>query len=72
MTGVQFLEGATVGFFPLHHRIQTVSGGHSASYPMDTGGKAAGREADRSLLSSDQIKNAWSYTSSPQYVFMSC
>jgi hypothetical protein len=32
---------------PLHHRVQTGSGAHSASYPMDTGdvfpgGKAAG------------------------------
>jgi hypothetical protein len=44
-----------VGNFSLHHRVQTSSGAHPASCPMDTrgsfpGGKAAG---------------AWSYTSSP-------
>jgi hypothetical protein len=29
-----------------------------------------GREADRSPPSSAEVKNAWSYTSTPQYVFM--
>jgi len=28
--------------FFLHHRVQTVSGAHPASYPMGTGGEAAG------------------------------
>jgi len=28
------------------------------------------READHSLPFSDEVKNAWSYTSTPQYVFM--
>jgi hypothetical protein len=42
---------------------------------MDTGGsfpggKAAGGEADHSPPSSAEVKNAWSYTSTPQYVFM--
>jgi hypothetical protein len=42
---VLFLAGA--GIFSLHHRYQTGSGAHSASYPMGTGvsfpgGKAAG------------------------------
>jgi hypothetical protein len=32
--------------------------------------KRPGREADHSLPSSSQVKNAWSYTSTPQYVFM--
>jgi hypothetical protein len=29
-----------------------------------------GREADHSPPSSAEVKNAWSYTSTPQYVFM--
>jgi hypothetical protein len=33
-------------------------------------GKAAGREADYSNPPSAEVKNAWSYTSTPQYVFM--
>jgi hypothetical protein len=42
---VRFL--AEAGSFSLHHRVQTVSGAHLASYPMVTsgsfpGGKAAG------------------------------
>jgi hypothetical protein len=34
------------------------------------GVKWPGREADRSSLSSAEVKNAWSYTSTPQYFFM--
>jgi hypothetical protein len=30
----------------------------------------AGLEADHSPPSSAEVKNAWSYTSTPQYVFM--
>jgi hypothetical protein len=32
--------------------------------------KRPGREADHSPPSSAEVKNAWSYTSTPQYVFM--
>jgi hypothetical protein len=47
----------------------------NASYPMGTGAiflgvKRPGREADHSAPSSAEVKNAWSYTSTPQYVFM--
>jgi len=38
---------------------------------MGTGGEAAGREGDHSPPSSAEAKNAWSYTSTPQHVFMS-
>jgi len=31
--------------------------------------KQPGREADHSSLSSAEVKNVWSYTSTPQYVF---
>jgi hypothetical protein len=48
---------------------------HPASYPMGTrdsfpGVKRPGRETDNSPPSSAEVKNAWSYTSTPQYVFM--
>jgi hypothetical protein len=32
--------------------------------------KRLGREADHSSISGAEVKNAWSYTSTPQYVFM--
>jgi hypothetical protein len=32
--------------------------------------KRPGREADHSPPLSDEVKNAWSYTSTPKYVFM--
>jgi hypothetical protein len=43
---------------------------HSASYPMGTGAlflgvKRPGREADHSPPSSAEVKNGWSYTSTP-------
>jgi hypothetical protein len=34
------------------------------------GVKRLGREADHSPQSSTEVKNEWSYTSTPQYVFM--
>jgi hypothetical protein len=66
---------AWAGNFSLHHRVQNGSGAHSASYTMGTrrsfpGVKRLVREADHSPPSSAEIKNEWSYTSTPQYVFM--
>jgi hypothetical protein len=48
---------------------------HPASYPMGTrdfslGVKRPGREADHSPSSSAEVKNAWNYISTPQYVLM--
>jgi hypothetical protein len=63
---VQFLVGA--GNFSLHHLVQNSSGAHSASYPpgaLSLGIKRPGREADHSPPSSAEVKNAWSYTSTP-------
>jgi hypothetical protein len=65
---VRFPAGA--GNFSLHHRVQNGSGAHPASYSMGTrvsfpGGKAAGREADHSPPCSAEVKNAWSYTTTP-------
>jgi hypothetical protein len=39
---------------------------------LTLGVKRPGREADHSLPSSAEVKNAWSCTSSPQYAFMEC
>jgi len=39
-TGIRFPAGA--GTFSLRHHVQTDSGAHPASYPMDAVGKAAG------------------------------
>jgi hypothetical protein len=55
--------------------IQTDSGAHPASYPiapefLSLGIKRLGREADHSPPSNSEIKNAWSYSSTPQNVFM--
>jgi hypothetical protein len=37
---------------------------------LSQGVKRPGREADQSPASSAEVKNAWSYTSTPQYVFV--
>jgi hypothetical protein len=67
-SGVRVPVGA--GNFCLHHRIQTGSGAHPASYPIDTWCPFPGRESDHSLPSSAEDKNAWNYASIPQYAFM--
>jgi hypothetical protein len=61
---------AVAGNFSLHHSVQNGSGAHPASYPMSARGfslrvKRPGREADHSPLSSAEVKNEWSYTSTP-------
>jgi hypothetical protein len=61
---------ARAGNFSLHHRVQTGSGTHPASYPMGTRGlylgvKWPGREADHSSPPNAGVKNACSYTSTP-------
>jgi hypothetical protein len=70
---VRFPAGA--GNFSLHHRVQNGSGAHPASYTMGTAAlspevKRPEREVDHSPPSSAVVNNAWSYTSTPQYVFM--
>jgi hypothetical protein len=44
--------------------------GRPASYPVGTGGSSPAREVHHTLPSSAEVKNAWSYTSTPPYVFM--
>jgi hypothetical protein len=63
------------GNFSLHHRVQTGFETHTASYPVGTRGsflgvKWPGREADHLRPYSADVKNAWSYTSTPQYTFI--
>jgi hypothetical protein len=63
------------GNFSLHHRVQTGSGAHPTSYPMGNrdsfpGGKAAREWSCHSPPSKVEIRNACSYTSTPQYAFM--
>jgi hypothetical protein len=58
------------GNFSLHHRVQNGSGAHPASYTMvlgdlSLGVKRPGREANHSPPSSVEVKNEWSYTSTP-------
>jgi hypothetical protein len=58
------------GNFSLRHPVQTVSGAHTASYSMATGGPSSGvnwsgRENDHSPQSSAEVKNAWCYISTP-------
>jgi hypothetical protein len=63
--------------FTIRHRVQigsealpasciVSSGGRGGSFP---GAKRPGCETHHSLLSSVEIKNAWSYTSTAPYVF---
>jgi hypothetical protein len=71
--GVRILTEA--GNFSFHYRVHTGFGAHPASYPMGTRGsfprgKAAG--ADHSSPPSAEVKNAWSYTTIPQYSLMAC
>jgi hypothetical protein len=62
--------------FSLLYVVQTGSGVHPTSYPMDTGGylysgiKRPGREADHSPPTSAEIKKTSIYTSIPPYAFM--
>jgi hypothetical protein len=70
-----FVHYTLAVFVNRFHRIQNDCGAHPASYPMGSGGsfpgvKRAGREAEHSPPSSAEIKNAWIYTSIPQYAFM--
>jgi hypothetical protein len=74
MTGVQFPAGHGRKFFyfifSLSYRNQTASGLDQTSYPTDTGGSFPGSKVAGALGCSAEVKNAWSYTSTPQYVFM--
>jgi hypothetical protein len=59
-----FTTVSTPALGPIQPPIRWVSG------TLSLGIKRPGREADHSPLSSAEVKNAWSYTSTPQYAFM--
>jgi hypothetical protein len=63
---VRFPAGAGNSF--LRRRVYTGSGVHPASNPMIA--EDSEHEADHISPSSAEIKGAWSYTSTPQYVCM--
>jgi hypothetical protein len=56
---------AGTGNFSLHHCVQSSSGVHPSSYPMGTGGCFPVDKADHSHASRAEVKNTWSYTSTP-------
>jgi hypothetical protein len=61
---------AGTGNLSLHHRVRNDSEVHPDSYAMGTRApslrvKRSGREADHSPSFSVEIKNAWSYNSTP-------
>jgi hypothetical protein len=63
------------GFFLHVTSSRLPLGLHPASYPMDggvlfSGIRRPGRKADHSPPPSAEVKNAWSYTSTHTYVFM--
>jgi hypothetical protein len=65
---VRFPAGA--GNSSLHHRVQTGSGAHPASYPMGTGGSFPGINGRGLKLTTHlhlvpRSKEEWSYTSTP-------
>jgi hypothetical protein len=65
-------EAGNVSLPPL---VPTVSGAHPASYPMDTVVPSTGRAGRGVRLTTHLLlllrsKNAWRYTSTPQYIFM--
>jgi hypothetical protein len=62
--GFSFANASRAVLGPIQPPIQWVPGALSPRV------KQVGREGDHSLPSSVEVKNAWSYTSTPPYVFM--
>jgi hypothetical protein len=56
-------EEVTGSWRILHDEEFNISGAYSAFHPIRTRVKRPGREADHSLPSSVEVKNAWRYTS---------
>jgi hypothetical protein len=74
-TGVQFPLGAVMGFFSSSLCLDRLWGPPillPSRYRglLLLGVKRSGREADHLSPSSAEVKDVWSYTSTPQYVFM--
>jgi hypothetical protein len=61
---LKLITASRTALGPTQPPIQWVSG------VLSLGVKRPGREADHSLPSSAEVRNAWSYTYTPQYAFM--
>jgi hypothetical protein len=59
-----FTTASRLTLGPTHPPIQWVAGA------LSLGLKWSGHEADHSSPSNAQVKNVWTYTSTPQYAFM--
>jgi hypothetical protein len=71
--------GSSNSFFNLLQNVQARPGTRPVSYSVGiwrsfTPGriKRLGREAKHSVVSCAELKNGWSCTSDPQYVFVAC
>jgi len=74
---VQFPAGAVIEFFHFVTEFRPALGltqpcFHWVVGPLTLGVKRPRGEADHSLPSSAEVNNVWSYTSTPQYVFIVC
>jgi hypothetical protein len=61
--------------FSFLHSVQTGSGAHPTSHPINTGNLSPGvkrprHEADHSPPAIAEVKKMWIYTSTPPYAFM--
>jgi hypothetical protein len=68
VSSIRFPAGA--GNFSLHHRAQIGTHPPIQWVAFSLGVKRPGRETDHVSPSSAEVKNARSYASTPQYVFM--
>jgi hypothetical protein len=71
-TGVWFLAGQD---FSIHHNVQIGCGALLIQWVpgfFSSEVKRLVHEADHSPSSSTKVKNAWSYTSTPPYICMTC
>jgi len=59
-----FITASKLAMGPTQLLIQRIQGA------LSLGVKRSGHEAERSLPSSAEVKNSWSYTSTPQYAFL--
>jgi hypothetical protein len=72
---VQFPEEAVIGFLHFAKASKPVLGAIQPPIQwvpgtFTLGVKRLGHEADKSSPSSSEVNNAWSYTSTPQYIFI--
>jgi hypothetical protein len=57
--------------FSLRPRVQTGYGAHPATFPTNKAGYFSADKYGHSFPSNAEVKNTWSYASTPQYIFMS-